>query len=92
VAFSVSAGGILFFSHPFSMASRSNGWIKFSADGGKSWWLWRQVDPSTFAYSSMTVMPGLNKTHVRLGVAYEGRGGLRWSVLTDFLPAAGNAV
>jgi hypothetical protein len=29
----VSAGGVLFFSHPFSRVSRSNGWIKYSVDG-----------------------------------------------------------
>ena len=84
----VSAGGVLFFSHPFDKTSRTNGWIKFSADGGRSWWLWRQVDPSTFAYSTMTVMD-VNETHVSLGVVYEGATGLRWTVVIDFLPHAG---
>ena len=84
----VSAGGVLFFSHPFDKASRANGWIKFSANGGRSWWLWRQVDPSTFAYSAMTVVD-VNETHVSLGVVYEGATGLRWTVVTGFLPQAG---
>ena len=81
----VSAGGVLFFSHPFAKASRSNGWIKYSSDGGASWWLWRQIDPSVFAYSSLTVVD-VNHTHVSLGAVYEGSGGLRYMVVTDFLP------
>ena len=57
-------------------------------DAGETWWLWRQVDPSTFAYSTMTVMD-VNETHVSLGVVYEGTTGLRWTVVTDFLPQVG---
>ena len=83
----VSAGAVLFFSHPFSMTSRTNGWIKYSLDAGASWWLWRQVDAATFAYSSLTLVDQ-NATHVSLGVVYEGTGGLRYSVITDFLPTA----
>ena len=63
---------------------------------GRSWWLWRQVDAGTFAYSSMSVIHvASNKTHVSLGVVYEGTdrahnviGGLLWAVVTDFLPQA----
>ena len=82
----VSAAGVLFFSHPFSATSRSNGWIKYSNDGGASWWLWRQIDGSTFAYSSLTLVD-VNQTYVSLGVVYEGSGGLRYAVVTGFLPA-----
>jgi hypothetical protein len=53
--------------------------------------LWRQVDPESFGYSSITVM-GVNGTAsppvVSLGVLYEGVGGLRWTVISDFLPSA----
>jgi hypothetical protein len=83
----VSAAGVLFFSHPFSKSSRSNGWIKYSNDGGASWWLWRQIDGSSFGYSSLTLVD-VNQTHVSLGVVYEGNGGLRYAVVTDFLPTS----
>ena len=80
----VSLGSTLFFSHPFA-SSRSNGWIKFSTDAGKSWWLWRQVDPGAFGYSSATVVAS-NTTHVTIGVVYEGAQGLRYTAITGFLP------
>ena len=35
----------------------------------------------------MTVMD-VNATHVSLGIVYEGATGLRWTVVTDFLPQA----
>eukprot|EP01047_Picozoa_sp_COSAG01_P065329 COSAG01_NODE_8806_length_2653_cov_3.282302_3_plen_113_part_00 len=59
---------------------------------GASWWLWRQVEPATFAYSSLTVMH-VNASHVTLAVVYEGTdrargvtGGLLWTTVSDFLP------
>ena len=82
----VSAKGTLFFSHPFSSAHRENGWIKYSVDDGDTWWLWRQVDPDAFGYSSLTVLAS-NATHVTIGVVYEAQQGLAWAALTDFLPA-----
>jgi sialidase-1 len=88
----VSVSGVLFFSHPFDKTTRANGWIKFSVDAGHSWWLWRQVVPSSFSYSAMTLMD-VNETHVSLGVVYEageeghmGATSLYWTVVTDFLP------
>lgn len=93
----VSTGGVLFFSHPFDKQSRSNGWIKYSVDGGKSWWLWRQVTPSSFSYSTMTVVD-VNATHVSLGIVYEageqghvGATSLHWTVVIDFLPQVASA-
>ena len=59
--------------------------IKFSVDEGASWWLWRQVDPDAFGYSSLTVLAS-NDTHVTIGVVYEAQQGLAWATLTDFLP------
>ena len=71
-----------------------NGWIKFSVDDGRSWWLWRQVTPGEFAYSSLTVLdPRTNHTHITLGLAFEdeafgnhARGSIKWAVITDFFP------
>ena len=94
----VSAGGVLFFSHPFDKQSRFNGWIKYSVDQGKSWWLWRQVAPSSFSYSTMTVVD-VNATHVSLGVVYEAGEGehegamsLHWTVITDLMPHVASAM
>ena len=88
----ISVRGTLFYSHPLNATARQNGWIKFSVDGGDSWWLWRQVEPAGFAYSSLTLLAA-DATHVSLGLAYEdeamedhAKGSLRWTTLTDFFP------
>jgi hypothetical protein len=76
----ISVNGTLFFSHPStpygnldSDSGRMNGWIKFSIDLGQTWWLWRQVEPMSFAYSSLTLI-GTNESAgtVTLGIVYEG--------------------
>lgn len=100
----IEVDGTLFFSHPFASAvqagalERMNGWIKFSIDGGRSWWLWRQVNPDEFAYSSLALLE-LNGTHVTLGLAYEdeafgdhAKGSLKWAAIADFFPRAAAAI
>lgn len=56
------------FSNPANSASRVQGVVRASFDGGESWPVSRMIEPGEFAYSCMTQLPD-----GEIGLIYEGR-------------------
>jgi hypothetical protein len=77
----------LFFSHPFHATARRDGWIKFSLDGGGTWFPWAQVDPAAYGYSGLTLLSS-NASRVELGVVWEGRDGIEFKAVSGLMPSA----
>lgn len=59
---------IWLFSNPTNSASRVQGVIRASFDGGETWPISRLVEPGEFAYSCMTQLPD-----GQIGLVYEGQ-------------------
>lgn len=75
----------ILFSNPRNARGRVNGTLSLSTDNGDSWGIVSTIDPGTFAYSCLSLLPvtrsdgtaldaGVNSSHV--GVLYEGHSGL----------------
>lgn len=72
---------VLAFSNPASQKGRVNMTVRWSRDGGRSWYASQVVHPGPSAYSNLVELPG-----GRLGLFYEGGlqkpyEGIAWTVL-----------
>jgi sialidase-1 len=68
---------ILLFSNIESPEGRSNGTVWASFDGGKTWPVKRQVEPGSFAYSSMTAGRPGTASEGLIYLLYESDGGAK---------------